>query len=108
MKDVLTVEGLNFNYGAKTTLDNFSLSLSVPEGTFRALLGPNGAGKSRLFLLLWRLLMARSGRIHLGGHDLSVAPSRDRPACNPPLGWFLTANWARSRFCLPARSHAIR
>lgn len=74
MKDVLTVEGLNFNYCAKTTLDNFSLS--VPAGTFCALLGPNGAGKSTLFLLLCRLLVARSGRIHLGGHDLSAAPGR--------------------------------
>lgn len=70
--DGLTIEGLSFAYGAKQALDD--ISLSIGPGTFCALLGPNGAGKSTLFALLTRLFTAPSGRISVGGQDLSRSP----------------------------------
>lgn len=68
----LSVQGLSFNYGAKTALDD--VSLSVSPGQFCALLGPNGAGKSTLIALLTRLLVAPVGKIEIAGHDIRQKP----------------------------------
>lgn len=70
----LTVEGLSYRYGAKTALDD--VSLSVAPGTFCAMLGPNGAGKSTLVALLTRLLVAPTGIITIAGQDLRQHPRR--------------------------------
>ncbi|ABG30810.1 ABC transporter ATP-binding protein [Roseobacter denitrificans] len=70
----LSVQGINFNYGAKTALDD--VSFTVAPGQFCALLGPNGAGKSTLISLLTRLLVAPEGDISIAGHDLRATPRR--------------------------------
>lgn len=68
----LVVEDLSFGYGERVALN--AVSLTAEAGRFTALLGPNGAGKSTLFSLLTRLLISRTGRITLAGHDLNTAP----------------------------------
>lgn len=67
----LLVEDLSFHYGEKRALN--SLGFQVETGCFCALLGPNGAGKSTLVSLLTRLLVAPTGKIKIGGHDLRRA-----------------------------------
>ena len=47
------------------------VSLRVPAGGITALLGPNGAGKSTLVLAIGGVLRARSGRVTLGGRELT-------------------------------------
>ncbi len=70
----LSVEDLSFSYGDRRALDR--IGFACPPGRFTALLGPNGAGKSTLFALLTRLFTSRSGRIRIGGADLSRSPRR--------------------------------
>jgi ABC-2 type transport system ATP-binding protein len=64
----IAVQGLGFNYGARTALAG--LSFELEPGSFNALLGPNGAGKSTLFGLLTRLLALQQGDIQLFGLPL--------------------------------------
>ncbi|MFF9092789.1 ABC transporter ATP-binding protein [Streptomyces sp. NPDC014802] len=51
------------------------VSLRVPPGTRMALVGPSGAGKSTLGRLLAGIYGPRSGRITLGGAELSRMPA---------------------------------
>jgi ATP-binding cassette subfamily C protein len=51
------------------------VSLEVPPGTRLALVGPSGAGKSTLGRLLAGIYAPRSGRITLGGAELSRMPA---------------------------------
>jgi putative ABC transport system ATP-binding protein len=47
------------------------VSLDIPRGDFLALAGPSGSGKTTLLNLIGGLDRADSGRIELGGKDLS-------------------------------------
>ncbi|MER6012109.1 ABC transporter ATP-binding protein [Streptomyces bluensis] len=53
------------------------ISLEVVPGTRLALVGPSGAGKSTLGRLLAGIYAPRSGRITLGGAELSRMPAED-------------------------------
>ncbi|CAA6816416.1 MAG: ABC transporter, ATP-binding protein [uncultured Thiotrichaceae bacterium] len=69
MTDIV-LENVNFSYGKKTVLENFSLSIKG-EG-FTALLGANGAGKSTIFNLIAGILVSDQGKIMIGdvnAHD---------------------------------------
>jgi len=66
---VLSIEGLCVAYGHVRAVVDFSLS--VASGEVVALLGPNGAGKTTTLRALSGLLPAQSGRIVLGGQNLS-------------------------------------
>ncbi|RAP39945.1 ABC transporter ATP-binding protein [Rhodovulum viride] len=72
MAEALRLENVSLSYGARQALDD--VSFSVAPGRFCALLGPNGAGKSTLFGLMTRLLVTRTGRIEIAGHDIARAP----------------------------------
>jgi thiamine transport system ATP-binding protein len=53
--------------------------MAVPKGSFTAVIGPSGGGKSTLLSLIAGFEMPLTGRILIGGQDMSgVAPS-DRP-----------------------------
>ncbi len=69
----LQLENLSKRYGAKTALNE--VSLRVGEGEVLALIGPSGAGKSTLIRCINRLVEPSSGRISLGGSELSALKS---------------------------------
>ncbi len=50
------------------------VDLEIPRGMF-GLLGPNGAGKTTLMRILAGLLQPTSGRVTLGGDDITADPS---------------------------------
>jgi ABC-type branched-subunit amino acid transport system ATPase component len=73
---LLRTEGLNLHFGGVVALND--VSISIDEGEIVGLLGPNGAGKSTLFNVISGLLKPESGRIELGGRDISRALPYER------------------------------
>jgi ABC-2 type transport system ATP-binding protein len=73
----IAAHGLRKSYGDKVVLDG--IDLAVPEGTIFSLLGPNGAGKTTVVKIL-STLIAGSGDIRVGGHDLATDPQAVRAA----------------------------
>jgi len=60
---------------------NFSLtdiSFEVPQGAYAVVIGPAGAGKTTLLETIAGVVRATSGRIALGGEDLTHAPPEAR------------------------------
>lgn len=72
----LRVESLTFHYDGAPLLND--LHLHLPAGGFYALVGPSGAGKSTLAWLLAGLSQPASGRVTLGGSDLSTFSDAQR------------------------------
>uniref|UniRef100_UPI0035593CE0 ABC transporter ATP-binding protein n=1 Tax=Pararhodobacter marinus TaxID=2184063 RepID=UPI0035593CE0 len=62
-------DNVTFAYEAEPVLHG--LSFTAKAGQTTALVGPSGAGKSTVFMLLTRLADAQSGRILLGGEDIT-------------------------------------
>jgi len=60
------------SYGARTVLSG--VSLHVSRGEVVGLLGPNGAGKTTCFYSIMGLVKPDSGRILLGGEDITALP----------------------------------
>lgn len=63
----ITLENVDFSYGKKSVLKDFSLT--IEGGGFTALLGANGAGKSTIFNLIAGILVPDSGRVMIGDID---------------------------------------
>jgi branched-chain amino acid transport system ATP-binding protein len=85
--DALVVQGVHAGYGTTTVLRD--ISLRVPAGAVTALLGPNGAGKSTLLRTVSGFLPATSGRIGIGGQDVTRLRPHRRAAlglCHVPEG----------------------
>jgi putative ABC transport system ATP-binding protein len=73
MEPILRLEDVSMVYGGNgtrvTALDRFSLE--VAPGEYLAVTGESGAGKSTLLALLGGLHLPTSGKVFLGGVDLS-------------------------------------
>jgi multiple sugar transport system ATP-binding protein len=54
------------------------LNLTVPDGTFLVLLGPSGCGKTTALRIAAGLEQPTSGRLLLGGQDVTEVPPRRR------------------------------
>jgi len=54
------------------------VDLTVPSGEFLSIIGPSGSGKSTLFHIIGGLTPPTSGRIEVGGEDLSKMSDADR------------------------------
>jgi urea ABC transporter ATP-binding protein UrtE len=74
---LLEVQGLEGGYGAETVLQG--VDLRIAAGEIVAVIGRNGVGKTTLMRTLAGLLRPRTGRILLGGEDVT-ALSADRRA----------------------------
>ncbi|MGH2758838.1 MAG: MFS transporter [Actinomycetota bacterium] len=68
-KSVLEVEALTRSFGGITAVDDVSFKLR--DGEILGVIGPNGAGKTTLFDLISGFLTPDSGRISLGGQDIT-------------------------------------
>jgi spermidine/putrescine transport system ATP-binding protein len=73
----LAVSGVCKKFGPVTALDD--VSLNVQSGEFVTILGPSGCGKTTLLRIIAGLELADSGRIALGGSDITRVPANRRP-----------------------------
>ncbi|MDH6236708.1 ABC transporter ATP-binding protein [Cryobacterium sp. CG_9.6] len=70
---ILSVEGLQVNYGRIEAVRN--VSFDVPTGSLVTLVGANGAGKTSVLNAVSGLLRARSGVIRFKGEDITKWPA---------------------------------
>ena len=75
MADVL-IEGLSKAFGAVTALA--PTDLAIGDGEFVVIVGPSGCGKSTLLRLIAGLEEPSTGRISIGGRDVTHAAPADR------------------------------
>ena len=66
---MLSAKNLNKSFGSLVVAQDVALEL--PKGARYALIGPNGAGKTTLINLLTGMLAPDSGRIFLGGDEIT-------------------------------------
>ena len=72
----LALENLSLAYGNQMAVEN--LNLLVREGELLALLGPSGCGKTTTMRAIAGLLAPQSGRILLGGEDITHKSANTR------------------------------
>jgi len=70
MENLIEVQNLTFQYGAKKALDD--LTFSVGRGEIFGFLGPNGGGKTTAFKILSSLYPCEPGQVRMFGLDLAV------------------------------------
>lgn len=74
--EVVSVENIAHNYGARTALAG--VSFEVGAGEIFGLLGPNGSGKSTLFRILSTMMAPSGGRATVAGLDVTAQSDRAR------------------------------
>lgn len=67
---MISVENIQKKYNGTFALDGFSLQ--IQQGELFGIVGPNGAGKTTLIKILATLLRPTSGKVTIGGFDVSV------------------------------------
>lgn len=73
----IEVDRLRFRYAPGEPLVLDGLDFAVPPGGRLAVVGPSGAGKSTIVNLLLRFWEPESGRIRIGGRDISACRAED-------------------------------
>ena len=66
------IAGVNLSYGENHVLKD--VDLAIRPGEFFAFLGPSGCGKTTLLRLIAGFNQADSGRVTIGGRDISALP----------------------------------
>jgi len=73
---VLEIEALSKSFHDVDVLTN--IDLAIEEGSFLVLVGPSGCGKSTLLNCIAGLEEPNSGRIRIGGRDMTGVAPKDR------------------------------
>ena len=72
----IEVQNVSKSFGAFQALK--SVSLQVETGELIALLGPSGSGKTTVLRVIAGLLRPTTGRVRLGGRDVTAVPAHRR------------------------------
>jgi spermidine/putrescine transport system ATP-binding protein len=72
----LIIEGVNKRFGKVEALKD--VALQVRKGEFFTLLGPSGCGKTTLLRIIAGLELPDSGRVNLGGKEITTLPATKR------------------------------
>jgi branched-chain amino acid transport system ATP-binding protein len=70
---VLNIEKLSSGYGRADVIHD--IDIEVPKGHLVCIIGGNGAGKSTTMRTVSGMINATSGRVRLGGRDITNLPS---------------------------------
>jgi spermidine/putrescine transport system ATP-binding protein len=73
----IALEGVTKSFGAHRAVDN--VSLEIAEGEFFSLLGPSGCGKTTSLRMIAGFELPDSGRVLLGGTDVTRVSANRRP-----------------------------
>jgi ABC-type Fe3+/spermidine/putrescine transport system ATPase subunit len=71
------LQAVTKRFGEVTAVDG--VTLTVPAGELFSLVGPSGCGKTTLLRLVAGLEWASSGRVRIGGRDMTSVPAHRRP-----------------------------
>jgi iron(III) transport system ATP-binding protein len=72
----LKLENLTKRFGKVIAVNN--VSLEIPHGKLITLLGPSGCGKTTILRMIAGLEVPTSGKIYLGGEDITHLPPNER------------------------------
>ena len=70
------LENITKHFGNVVAVNN--VSLKIPHGKLITLLGPSGCGKTTILRMIAGLEVPNSGRIYLGGEDITGLPANER------------------------------
>jgi len=73
---LMKLDKLSSGYGAVTAVDH--VDMDMPKGTITCVMGRNGVGKTSLMRTIMGLNKTKSGKILLGGKDVSALPPHRR------------------------------
>lgn len=76
MNDFVVFDRICKTFGRQQAVDQ--VSLSIRRGEFFSLLGPSGCGKTTLLRMLAGIETPDSGRLYLGGQDITDLPPNER------------------------------
>ena len=77
IEKIIEVKNVTKVFDDVTVIDD--LNLSIRKGQFLTLLGPSGCGKTTLLRMIAGFMTPTSGRIYIGGHDVTDMPPYKRP-----------------------------
>ncbi|WP_395718985.1 ABC transporter ATP-binding protein [Prosthecobacter sp.] len=77
MDDFLVIDRVSKSFGSLCAVDD--VTLSVGKGEAYSLLGPSGCGKTTLLRMIAGFERPDSGRILVGGQDITALPPEQRP-----------------------------
>lgn len=72
---MIVVDDIHKHFGGFRAVDG--ASLTIREGSITGLIGPNGAGKTTLFNVIAGHLKPTSGRVTMGGEDITGLPPHE-------------------------------
>jgi putative spermidine/putrescine transport system ATP-binding protein len=81
MTAAVTLQGVScvFGHGAQTVRAVDGVDLTIDAGEFFTLLGPSGSGKTTCLRMIGGFTLPTTGRILIGGDDVSQRPPYARP-----------------------------
>ncbi len=82
---MITFESVTKKFGSTSALDD--VSLEIKQGEFVFLVGPSGAGKSTMLRVLTREVLPSSGKVLVGGHDITKFKDKDIPSLRRKTGF---------------------
>lgn len=77
MTAAVSIQNIRQVFGSYTALQG--VSLEIVAGEFTVLLGPSGCGKTTLLSVLGGFVTPTSGKVMIGGRDMTQVPPKDRP-----------------------------
>jgi ABC-type spermidine/putrescine transport systems, ATPase components len=104
----IRLEGLGKRYQDLQALH--PLDMEIPSGSYVVLLGPSGSGKTTLLSILGGFVQPSSGKVFIGGRDITDLPPVKRPTTTVFQDYALFPNMsvgANVRFGLDARRQPV-
>ena len=73
----MLLDDVRCHFGSVRAVDG--VSLSIAPGEFFTLLGPSGSGKTTCLRMIGGFVLPTSGRVLIGGADMTMRPPYARP-----------------------------